>query len=482
MIRFFLPALSALALSLCSLTSAPSKPNIVLVLIDDLGYFDVGAYGSEVIDTPHIDVLAASGLQMTQAYATAAVCSPSRAGIMTGRHNLELGIWNAAHRVEPGTLIYPKILSNAGYQTWHLGKWHMGRAAAGTSPEDLGFEIGLGGDESWDPGSHFWPYRSAKLPNHPGLRVPDFDVGGVDGEYLADRLTDEAIQLIENRDPERPFYLNLWHYGVHTPHEAKPELIAKYKERLAALPEDAEIRSDPVTGARYQSHPNSATYCAMVESIDDSVGKLVGHLKEIGEYENTLFIFYSDNGPVNSAAIYPLRGYKNSLYEGGVRVPAIFAWPGKIDPGVSDERIWTLDLFKTILEAADVALPDDFAGEEGQSLIPMLTKGESVEPRDFYWYFPEDRLGWGQRASAVLYSKTGFKYHLFFQGDSPELYDMREDQSEFNSVLARHPEIAQELRKQLTDKIKAVYQDLPAPPAEYMHLVPQIEETLGIEN
>ena len=401
------------------------RPNIVFFFIDDLGYRDLGCYGNEVIQTPNIDALCESGLKFTDAYVAAAVCSPSRAAALTGRHCLELGLWNAAHRVKPDTLIYPKLLSESSYQTWHIGKWHMGLKAQKTSPEDLGFDLGMAGDQSFDPGSHFYPYRNAELPNHKGLNVPDLRADGKEGEYLADRLTDEAIKLIDQRDPDKPFYLNFWHYGVHSPHEAKADKIAKYKKLFQQLKRVPPM-IDPVTGTRYTRRPTSPVYAAMIESVDDSVGRVVEHLKAEGLYENTLIIFYSDNGAVCSTG-EPLRGLKNSLYEGGVRVPAIFSWPGKIKPGVSQARIWTLDLFRTMLDLAKVDVPASYTGNEGMSLMPHLLNRTPIPGREFYWYFPEDRLGWGQRASATLLDASNMKYYLFFSDYEPELYDLNED-------------------------------------------------------
>jgi arylsulfatase A-like enzyme len=468
------------AISLCAAESPSQKPNIIFILIDDLGYGDLGCYGNKIVETPNIDRLCNAGLKMTQAYVTAPVCSPSRASILTGKHCLELGMWNASHRVKKETLIYPKLLSATGYQTWHIGKWHMGCLSDGTSPVELGFDFGIGGDEAWACGSQFWPYYDPKHPDFKGTMVPDLVPGGHEGEYLADRLTEEALKRIDQRVPDKPFYLNLWHYGVHTPHEAKAEVVAKYKQKLAQYKGSRAVRIDPATGAKYLSVPNSAVYCAMIESVDESVGRIVERLKKEGLYENTLFIFFSDNGPVSCASIAPLRGYKNSLYEGGVRVPAFFTWEGKIKPGESAGRIWTLDLFKTILDVAKVPVPSGVSGDEGMSLAPLLFAGTTVPPRDFYWYFPEDRLGWGQRASTVFYSKDGFKYHLFFGGDAPELYDMKNDEGERVNLATQYPEKAENYRRQLIGNLKSVYPILPAPAGEYKCLIPNIEEALGL--
>jgi arylsulfatase A-like enzyme len=459
---------------------AQERPNIIFFFIDDLGYRDLGCYGSPLYQTPAIDSLAKDGKKFTSAYVTAAVCSPSRAAVLTGRHNMELGIWNASHRFESQVLIFPKILSDNGYQTWHLGKWHVGKKQYKTTHMDLGFNVGMAGEESWDPGSHFYPYRhpSAKYANHPGLNVPDLRTGGVEGEYLADRLTDEAVKLIRKRDTAKPFFLNLWHYGVHSPFEAKQDKIAKYEKIMKEMKFKKEFNRDPISKAKYHLSPQSAVYAAMIESIDDSVGKIIKELKDQKIYDNTFIIFYSDNGPVAVTNVEPFRGYKNSLYEGGVRVPAIFSWPAKIKPSVSGERVWTLDIFSTVLELAEVNVKDHYDGE-GVSLLPHLIDGEKVPKRDFYWYFPEDRLSWGQRASTVILDKKDMKYHLFFGDYEPELFDLKTDRSESENLIQSHPEIAKELHKKITSKVRANYNILPPPLREFAHLKENIEVKIG---
>ena len=286
--------------------------------------------------------------------------------------------------------------------------------------------------------------------------------------------------MIDQRDPEQPFYLNFWHYGVHSPHEAKVDKVAKYTEILKGQKRIPPM-SDPVTGAKYSGQVTSPVYAAMVESIDDSVGRVVEHLKAEGLYENTLIVFYSDNGATRSTG-EPLRGLKNSLYEGGVRVPAIFNWPGKIESGVSSARIWTLDLFRTMLDVAAVDVPEDYNGNEGMSLLPHLSSGAKVPGREFYWSFPEDRLGWGQRANAVILDKTGMKYHLFFGDYEPELYQLNKDMTESTNLVTQFPERAKQLDRRLKARMRALYPGMPKPKGEFEVLIPRIEKVLGIES
>lgn len=466
--------------SLWAQENKTAKPNVVFFFIDDMGYRDLGCYGAEIVQTPQIDALAETGIRFTKAYVAAAVCAPSRAAVLSGRHCLELGLWRASHDIPPQTTIFPKILSDAGYQSWHLGKWHMGGKKTENAPVSLGFDIGLAGENSLNPGSHFWPYYKGS-PENKNQSVPDLrEIGGEEGEYLTDRLTDEAIKLIDQRDPNKPFYLSLWHYAVHAPVQAKPEKIKKY-EKLLRNQQKRAPRIDPVTGAKYPQVTESATYLAMIESVDESVGKVVARLKSEGLYQNTLIIFYSDNGPTPISTVKPFRGAKNSLYEGGLRVPAIFSWPGRIQPGVSDARIWTLDVFRTVLDAADVDVPVGFEGSEGMSLMPHMAAGEDVPNRMFYWYFPENRDNWGARASTVILDENDLKYHLFFSDEEPELYDLKNDQAESENLARQYPEKTQQLEERLIAKMQPLYRTMPKP-ERFRHLIPKIEERLKIKD
>jgi len=455
------------------------RPNFIFFFIDDMGYRDLGCYGNEVVETPNIDNLAKTGTRFTRAYVPAAVCAPSRAAVLTGRHCLELGLWRASHDISPGTIIFPKLLSDAGYQSWHIGKWHMGSKKSKNAPVNLGFDIGFAGEDSLNPGSFFWPYYK-DTPNNKMQSVPDLrERGGKEGEYLTDRLTDEAIELIEERDTTKPFYLNLWHYAVHAPLQAKEEKIKKY-EKILKTQKKLPPRIDPVSKAKYPQETSSAKYLAMIESVDESVGKLVDHLKSKGLYENTMIIFYSDNGATPTATAKPFRGAKNSLYEGGIRVPAIFSWPGKIQSQVSDQRIWSLDIFKTVLDAANVPVPSEYKANEGMSLIPHLTKEQKVPNRMFYWYFPESRDNWGARASTVILDEDDMKFHLFFSEEQPELFDLKIDKAESKNLLSQMPEKALELENRLIKKMQPLYKTIPQPERS-MHLVPIIEQKLKVK-
>lgn len=464
-----------LSLALCSgvlhaESAKPDRPNVVIFFIDDMGWKDLGCFGAKLYETPNIDSLCAKGTRFTTAYTTAAICSPARASLMTGMHHVRLGMWNHMHYIKPGVPILPSFLKDAGYQTWHVGKWHMGNPEEKTMPTDLGFDVNIGGTISWGPGSYFWPYgcKPDGTGGNPRNRVAPLVPGGQKGEYLTDRLTEEALKLLDHRDPKRPFFLNLWHYAVHRPHGAKPELVEKYQKKIKAMGIEHTVRIDPKTGSKLVTSEDNAVYAAMLESVDQSIGRIVERLKREGLFENTIFVFYSDNGPVvdglDGVPCTPLNGGKNSTYEGGERVPAFVTWPGHAPAGkVCADPILLTDMFFTILDAAGVPAPA--RDQDGISLLPYF-RGEKIPSREFFWYFPDNRTQWAQRANASMRSKDGHKYIMFFNGDKDELYDLNADLAEAHDIIKEHPDTAEAMRKKLVEFLAPLYPQMPPPPSK----------------
>jgi arylsulfatase A-like enzyme len=450
---------------LSQFVAAASKPNVVFFLVDDLGWKDLGCFGAELYETPNIDKLCEEGMRFPQAYTSAAICSPARATALTGRHCLKLKMWSHLHYLPQGQKILPSYLKDAGYQTWHVGKWHIGNEKKRTLPTDLGFDVNIGGWTAWGPGSYFWPYNWKPNGKSPArTSVPMLKEGGEAGEQLTDRLTDEVLQLIDQRDPDRPFYLNFWYYSVHNKKEAKAELIEKYEQKIEALGLQRTVRHDPKTGSDLLTSETNATYAAMLETLDHSVGRVVQKLKAIGEYENTLFVFFSDNGSTtDDVPCAPLNGGKNSTYEAGVRVPAFMVWNGEIPPGTKyDHAIFIGDVFNTIMEATGQSIPRDHP-TDSKSLFPVFA-GETLAPRLFFWYFPESRPHWGQRSNVAVYDEnSGMKYLMFFNGDGDELYNIDADIGETTNLINQQPELAQKLEQELSSYMRDVYPDLPAP-------------------
>ncbi len=473
-------AAGLLACTVPFLAAKESRPNIVFILVDDLGVSDIGAYGADFYETPNIDRLVARGMQFTNAYTPAPICAPARGAAMTGKHPLKLGMWNHYHHIPASETTVAARLKDAGYATWHVGKWHCGSPSNRTLPHDVGFDVNIAGWEAWAPASYFWPYKKdrnrpiEKVPTR--SRVPGLEEGGREGEYLTDRLTDEALKLINNHDTEKPFFLNLWHFAVHTPIQAKPEKIEKYQKkaktgRYAAM--KMEYLYD-AKGTRHVENPNMddlcPVYAAMIESVDESVGRIVDALKRKGVYDNTLFIFYSDNGPLTQRFIKtPYRGGKNSTYEGGIRMPAALVWEAKIKPGSkSDADINIYDLPYTMLDAAGTAFPDGHDGD-GMSLLPTATGKQPAPPsRCFVWYFPSTRMHWGQYASAAMKDEGNWKYQMLFNGESDELYDLNTDPRETNNLIAKHPEKAVEMERRLRAELQKYHASMPKPDEIYI--------------
>jgi arylsulfatase A-like enzyme len=420
------PVLLGLGLLLGSVFAlAQPGPNIVLIVADDLGARDVGFMGSRYFETPHLDRFAAESVVFDQAYAAAANCAPSRACLLTGLNTPRHGIYTVgnADRGRAGTRrlvpapnetdLAPRFdtlaerLRGAGYETITIGKWHLG-----PDPTAHGFEHNVAGNRAGSPpGGHFSPYTNPNLASGP------------DGEYLTDRLTDEALAFLDRRDRARPFLLYLPHYAVHTPLQAKADKIAKYTAKGA------------VDGV---DHP---TYGAMVESLDEGVGRLLAGLEAHGLRENTLVIFTSDNGGIAAVATQkPLRAGKGSYYEGGIRVPLAVRWPGRIPAGVRSEVPTTnLDMLPTLLEAAGVAY--DASALDGISLLPHLRTGAAVAERPLFWHFPiylqayEPALDEGRdplfrtRPGSVV-RLGGWKLHEYFEDGGLELYHLPTDPGE----------------------------------------------------
>jgi len=450
-------------------TQGQTQPwNVIFMLIDDLGATDFGCTGSRFYETPNIDRLASQGMRFTQGYAACTVCSPTRAAVMTGKYPARLHItdWIKGHnrpkaklRIPDWTMYLPleeitiaERLHAAGYVTAHVGKWHLGDAPY--YPEHQGFDLNVGGTHMGAPGSYFWPYGTGER------RVPL--EGGQEGEYLTDRLTDEAIRFIEAHR-ERPFFMYFAHYAVHTPLQAKPELVAHYEKKVA----EAQARGDDLDG---QQCP---VYAAMIHSLDENVGRLMDCLDRLGIAERTVVFLTSDNGGLVLPACQKrpvthnigLRAGKGSAYEGGVRVPWIVRWPGVVAPGsVCHEPVISIDAYPTILEITGVADAEDHHSD-GISIVPLLTQQKVFAKRAIYWHYPHYHPGGATPYSAVR--DGDWKLIEFFEDNHVELYNLKEDPEESQDLAGRIPEKAESLRTQLHRWREEVKAQLPTPNPDY---------------
>lgn len=440
--------------------SSQQKLNIVLILADDLGWTDLACFGSDLHETPHLDRLARGGMKFTQNYSACTVCSPTRAALMTGKYPARLHItdWIPGQMPDNPKLLVPDwtkylpleeitladAFKAAGYATASIGKWHLGTDEY--YPQKHGFDINIAGTDKAQPPSYFAPWNIPTLTE------------GKEGDYVTDRLGEEAARFIE-QSKDKPFFLYLPHFAVHTPIQGKPELVEKYKQKIKPG----------------LNHVNPG-YAAMTESLDAAVGRVLAKLDDLKLAERTVVIFTSDNGGrVPTTSNKPLRVGKASAYEGGVRVPLIVHWPGVAKPGsVTDVPTITMDLFPTVLEVAGISDPrPDPArgpsrtggpGRDGVSLIPVLRQTGRLSRTELCWHYPHHQhyqLGGAMPYGAI---RSGdFKLVEFFNDMHVELYNIREDIGEEKDLAAAMPQKADELRTRLHAWRKDVGAQMPTP-------------------
>ncbi|WP_257669246.1 sulfatase [Parapedobacter tibetensis] len=459
--RPFTAIVLLLLVTLCNISMAaaqpPQKPNIIVFLVDDLGYSDVSCYGSDYYETPHIDQLAESGMRFTDAYASSTLCSPTRASLLTGKNPARLHITHAIpiqgyRRIDGGKgtplkdadyvmnlpleeVTIAEALKVGGYATASIGKWHVCDDLA-YYPEYQGFDVNIGGNHHGHTGEHFYPYhgRWRMAEGHPWVEwntLPD----GEQGEYLTDRLTAEAVDFIADNS-DRPFFLYLSHYAVHTPIHAKKDIQERYEQKAP----------DSLKG-----HVKPA-YAAMIESVDASMGAIMEKLAASGLAENTIVIFASDNGGHGrQTSNYPFRGNKGNFYEGGIRVPLIVRWPGVTNrTSVSETPVITTDLYPSILDMVGLPLMPD-QHRDGVSLVPVLKQEGTLAREALYWHFP-NYVGTGHPNPATPLS--AIRYHDWkliesLEDGTLELYDLKTDQEELYNLASSNRKMAKSLQQML---------------------------------
>jgi arylsulfatase A-like enzyme len=447
--------------ALLALSTTPAntpKPNVIIILVDDLGWADLGCSGSTFYETPNIDRLARRGMRFTNAYADCPVCSPSRAALMTGKYpaRLHLTDWLPGRADRPSQqLLRPPIrqelpleeitlaeaLKPAGYSTAGIGKWHLGGEPFW--PQHQGFDLNIGGTQTGSPPGGYFRFQT------PSLKAR------TDREYLTDRLAEEAVRFIDGHR-DQPFFLYLAHYAVHIPLQAKPEIEAKY-------------RSKP----RGDSPQGIPIYAAMIQSVDEGVGRLLGALEDLGIADRTVVIFTSDNGglsveegpntPATSNA--PLRAGKGYLYEGGIRVPLIIAGPGVIRPGsLCDVPVSGQDLYPTILALAGVN-PAPGQVIDGESLAPLLEGAGALRRDALYWHYPHYSNQGGRPGGAIR--RGNMKLMEWYEDGRVELYDLKRDIGERHNLAAERPEEAARLRNELVQWRESVGAEMPKPNSDF---------------
>ncbi|MFC2124427.1 sulfatase [Bacteroidota bacterium] len=452
----FFPAI----ISSCKKNTA-EHPNILIIFADDLGIKDLGITGSTYYETPNIDKLAMEGMQFTNAYASAANCAPSRACLMTGLQTPRHKIYTVANsdrgdtrtrRIIPvknttvldtSFVTIAEELKKASYVTGIIGKWHLGN-----DPRQQGFDYFIGGGFG-SPRTYFSPYRMKNLPDGP------------EGEYLTDRLTEEAMQFIETNKENR-FFLFMSYHAVHTPLQCKEEIIEKYRNK---------------PGSNGQNH---AVYAAMIEVLDSNVGRLLHKLDDLDLTDNTLVIYTSDNGGIRSVSNQdPWRAGKGSYYEGGIRVPMFLKWPGVIDQNTfCDVPVTNMDFYPTLLDINHIDIVNDIP-LDGLSLLPLISKNKDHDfaDRELIWHFPiylqaynpqedDGRDPLFRTRPGMVMRKGKWKIHEYFEDGGIELYDLASDPGERQNLLGSNPEKADELyriMKEWRDYIKAPVPKEPNP-------------------
>ena len=443
--RFILPLL---ALVLAHTSLAAEKPNIIIFLIDDLGATDLGCTGSKFYETPNIDRLAKDGCRFTNAYSACTVCSPTRSAMITGKYPARLHItdWIAGHNRPFAKLAIPawtkalpesektiaQHLGGAGYRTCAIGKWHLSPAG----PAAHGFDVAIADNHLGQPKSYLSPYGNPNLTDGPP------------GESLTHRLTEEAVKFIEAKS-EKPFFLYFAHYAVHTPLGGRPEVTAKYEEK-----------------SKITTPQGKAKYAAMIEGVDDSVGRIRARLAELKIAENTLIIFTSDNGGLLLGDITQnlgMRAGKGSAYEGGVRVAGIAHWPGVSRPATENATpVITMDWFATALDAAGVKAASEgiSEGHDGVSVRPLL-RGEKIAPRPLFWHYPHYHPGGATPYSAIR--DSDWRLVHFYEDDRMELYNLAADPEEKRDLAATEKTKLAELRAKLDAWLKETGAQFPTP-------------------
>ncbi|MGQ1784499.1 MULTISPECIES: sulfatase [unclassified Saccharicrinis] len=429
------------------------SPNVVLIVVDDLGWTDCGFMGSTYYETPNLDKLARESMVFTNAYAGAANCAPSRATLMSGMNSPRTGIYTVSpsergnkksRKLIPvkntnflGDSVYTmaEMFKDAGYVTGHFGKWHLGE-----DPCTQGFDVNVGGGHGGHPKSYFAPYQ------YPDLEAPE-------GEYLTDRLTKEALTFIENNQ-KNPFFLYLPFYTVHTPIQGKEAIIKKYKSKKTT---ESHFRAD---------------YAAMVESMDYSVGRVlekIDHLK----LENTIIVFTSDNGGIYAISKQlPLRAGKGAYYEGGIRVPLVIKWPGNVKPGKTDIPVSNLDFYPTFKEIIGANVPQNKI-LDGVSLKSLLLENRKMEERPFFFHFPIYLQAYSKKSGVnrdpLFRTRPGtairlgdWKMLYYYEDQQTELFNLKNDLGETTNVAGKFPDKVQELKKLMDNWLKNTNALVPA--------------------
>lgn len=438
-----------------------TKPNILIIHVDDLGYYDLGFNGSVLHNTPAIDKLAKESVSFKNAYANYPRCTPSRYGMMTATYpvNENKGYLGGI----PDSKNFIKQFNNEGYDTSYIGKWHLGEGDS--SPKSFGFKHSYAAGRAGGIGSRFYPFnfnkRNGKRHKE---QVEDLEKDGKEGDYASDMLTDATISFIKNNPKDKPFLAVLSYYSVHTPIEAKPEDEARNKEQLKTINFDngAEYINEGAGRRKMrQDHPG---YAGMVENVDENIDRLLKTLEDLGIDENTIIVLSSDHGALSNdghkghrelaSTNLPLKAGKGWMYEGGIRVPLFVKWAKELKPRIDSQSIvMGMDVFPTLLELTTGKQLD---GMDGKSYANVLKGKETWQDRTVYWHKRKARPhSTGDYNSSAIRSGD-FKLVHFYENDKIELYNLKEDLGEIKDLSKTNSKKTTELLEQL-NKWKSEY-------------------------
>ncbi len=453
--------------------AAPQHPNILFILVDDLGIKDLGCYGSSFYESPNIDALAASGVRFLNAFSTCPVCSPSRASIMTGKYPTRLGItdWIPGMKNRGKKLLAPKIphqlpleevtiaeaLKKGGYATGFFGKWHLG--GEGFYPNNQGFDVNVGGCEWGSPHKGYYsPWHIVTLKDGPK------------GEYLTDRIGDEAVKFLDQTAGKgKPFFLFLSFYAVHAPTQPCKRFLPKFTKKAAALPKlSTKKESEPEGRGKTKLRQDNPAYATQVAVMDENVGKVLKKINELGLTDNTFVVFTSDNGglatlkrlaPTSNA---PYRAGKGWCYDGGIRVPLIIKWPGVTKPGSKcSATVIGCDFYPTLLSVAGLPLMPK-QHRDGVNLVPLLKgKTKKLDRDAIFWHYPHYHGSTWTPGGAML--KDGWKLVEFFEDGHVELYNTNNDIGEREELSKKYPEKVQEMLTELKKWQETTGAKMPTP-------------------
>lgn len=476
MLKKFIPFAGLMLSFFQAFAQAPDQPNIVFILVDDLGYHDLSVTGSTFYETPNIDGLASMSYQFVQGYTASPVCSPARASIMTGVTPAvhQITDWIGApegeawreygrhtkllpptydHALKSSFVTLPEALGDAGYETFFAGKWHLG--GEGSYPEDHGFGINIGGFEAGSPkGGYFAPYDNPKLEQ------------GTDGENLSMRLAHETAKFI-GQDHQKPFFAMLSFYAVHGPIQTTEEKWAKYRAKAEALG-IADHGFEMERRLPIRQHQDNPVYAGLVEAMDDAVGVVMAALSKAGLNENTIIVFTSDHGGVASGdafstSNFPLRGGKGYQWEGGLRVPYFIKVPGQTELVTLSTPASGIDLFPTLIELAGVEMPDEVT-LDGISLVPAMNGGK-MDDRALYWHYPHYGNQGGDPNSVIR--EGDWKLIYYWEDESVELYNLKNDPGERHDLALENPKETKKLEGKLMKWLAKTNAAKPTPDPEY---------------